>query len=1387
MKEPESKDSKIVMERIFGNLPAFVINGVAQADQRSVWEKWRRAFIICCNAVGIKDASSKKNLLLGYGGMELHEIFYGIPGADVEASLDVDPFEIAMQKLDEYFSPKRHESHERYIFHTLSPKPEEQLDKFIMRLQTQAKKCQFGTTQLESQEIAVIDQALLVAPKELREKLLQEKNLTLDALLLKVNAFQRARNTSEQMAKPSTSTNEFINKLNESQRKCYACGLTHNRDQNCPALGRTCGCCGLKNHFRAMCRTKNPEQTQNRGEKRSSERPAQTNQFNRQQSEKQKQGEKRSFEKGAHSNSFEQRKRSRIHEIDSYEKDTEVPIDMVTDNGESGELILAQISGTTIQMQIDSGASCNVIDNKTWDLMKNQSQELGKLRPADKKFKAYAQKDSLTTLGMFDAKIAINDNGKVLETTARFYVIADGPQPLLGRKTAQELGVLVLGLPSLRNIQQVHEVRPADKLPVFKGLKAKIIMNRSVAPVIQKLQRLPLAVLPKVERKLEELLARGVIEKVDEPSQWVSPMVVVLKDSGEIRLCLDMRRVNEAVKRETHPLPTLEDMRTKLRGAKYFTRLDLKDAFHQLELDEESKKVTTFITHRGMFRYTRLLFGLSCAPEIFQKMLEMILSGCENVINFIDDIIVYGSTLEEHDRCLTKVLQTLKRYDVLLNSEKCAFRLQEIDFLGHQFSADGMKPANDKLSSIMSYRAPQTKAEVRSFLGLVGYIGQFIPNLATLTFPLREVSKKDAMFKWTESAQKAFDDLKRQVSSIETLSHFDSSLRTRVIADASPVGLGAVLVQFKDEQKRVVAFASKALSVTEQKYHQTEKEALALVWGVERFSNYLIGRKFELETDHKPLVTLFKPCSRPCMRIERWVLRLQAFDFIVIYRKGSENIADPFSRLLPLDNEPSFDSEGDVCIKNIAELVAIDLKEIETATDKDEELKELRDCLVTGNWNFKSENLKPYLPFREEFGSVQGLVVRGDRLIIPRALRSQVLQLGHEGHPGQTLMTKRLRYVCWWPKMDAEIKDLVRTCHGCLTVSRPDPAEPMKRRELPKAPWVAVAIDFMGPLPSQEYLLVIVDYFSRYKEVKIMKNITAKDTIDRLEEIFIRLGFPQSITLDNGRQFASKESEDYCQSRGIKLIFSTPYWPSENGEVERQNRSLLKRLKISQSLKRNWKQDLQAYLMMYYTTPHSTTGKTPSELLFGRTIRTKLPRLSEVAESRPNADYIDEDMAKKFRGKEIEDLKRKSKASDIQSGDEVLMKNVIPGNKLTPTFGPARLRVIDKKNARVTVEDELTGNVYQRNSSHFKKFPLSILPTGTLEMDSRNRDHDASGKKSGDLSKEDSTSAPVATKCPVTKETETMDTTSIATSRNRRTARLPSRYKDSVLYGLEDN
>lgn len=693
---------------------------------------------------------------------------------------------------------------------------------------------------------------------------------------------------------------------------------------------------------------------------------------------------------------------------------------------------------------------------------------------------------------------------------------------------------------------------------------------------------------------------------------------------------------------------------------------------------------------------------------MYQKIIEQILADCNNVVNYIDDILIFGATEQEHDASLQKVLKTLQSRGVLLNDSKCVFKVPEVEFLGHHLSAEGIRPTEEKTDILKSFRAPSNVEELRSFLGMVTYIGRFLPDLGTVTNPLRELTRKGVSYDWTDCHEQAFQQIKMMICEISNLHFFDNNLRTRLVADASPVALGAVLLQFTntDPTPRVISYASKSLSDTEKRYCQTEKEALALVWAVEKFAVYLLGRKFELETDHKPLEVIFSSCSKPCARIERWVLRLQSFIYEIKYRKGSSNVADPFSRLVRFGANNSaggvdLDTDNKFMLLAILESVAVDVSEIENVSQADPELVTLREAIHSERWD--NPAAKPYAAFRAELGILDNIVVRGNKMIVPATLRPRLLSLAHEGHPGESVMLRRLRDRVWWPLMEKEVQRTIAVCEGCRLVGIPSRPEPMARRPLPLKPWVDIALDFLGPLPTGEYLLVVIDYFSRYKEIEVMTRITAKETTDRLERIFTRLGYPVTITLDNARQFISKEFEQYCTIRGIHLNNTTPYWPQENGLVERQNRSLLKRLKISHSLGRDWKCDLNEYLMMYYTTPHTVTGKTPSELCFGRTIRSKLPSLQDIETTPRNDEVYDKDLQAKQKGKEIADLKRRATPSNVQTGDTVLLKNLLPQNKLSPNFLPTEHEVIDKTGARVTVRNTETGKVYQRNSAHLKR------------------------------------------------------------------------------------
>lgn len=547
------------------------------------------------------------------------------------------------------------------------------------------------------------------------------------------------------------------------------------------------------------------------------------------------------------------------------------------------------------------------------------------------------------------------------------------------------------------------------------------------------------------------------------------------------------------------------------------------------------------------------MFGVCSAPELFQKVMETIVAGLEGVIVYLDDLIVFGRSEPEHARRLRALLDRLEEYGILLNSTKCKFNVSKLDVLGHELSANGIRPTESRVKAIEQFRAPSNIGELRSFLGLVTYVGRFIPNLASKTDPLRGLLRGGTPFVWNNVHQIAFESIKTAIASVGFLGFFDPRDTSFLIVDASPTGLGAVLLQENDrEGKRIIAFASKALTDLERKYFQTEREALALVWAIEKFRLYLLGTTFKLITDCKPLDFLFSQRSKPCPRIERWVLRVQSYRFDVIYEPGATNLADALSRLAVCRPEP-FDEENEAYIKTVVSATipkAITVEEIGMHTKNDTVLQELVAVLEGAQW---TEAMKVFKPFEAELYRSGNLLMRGDRLIVPEALRSRVLELAHESHPGIVSMKRRLRQKVWWPGVDKEVEKLVKSCKACTIVAALDPPEPLQSTRMPERPWVDLAADFVGPLPSGENLLVIVDYFTRFIEVIVMKQITASLTVKAFHETFCRFGMPKTLRTDNGPQFKSNEFKTFCEQFGIEIRKTTPYWPQANGEVERVN------------------------------------------------------------------------------------------------------------------------------------------------------------------------------------------------------------------------------------------
>ena len=351
----------------------------------------------------------------------------------------------------------------------------------------------------------------------------------------------------------------------------------------------------------------------------------------------------------------------------------------------------------------------------------------------------YGTSEPLDTLGKFEA--SINLAGK--DVTAEFIVIRNEGRPIMGRKTAMELDALRLG-------PQVNVVSTPDLVDKYKACfegVGKSHLNKEVNPVVQHPRRVPFSLREKVESKLHELEQLDIIEKVKGPTPWVSPIVVVPKPSGEIRLYVDMRRANEAIVRERHPIPTVDEVLQDMTQSSVFSKLDLKWGYHQLELSEESRDITTFTTHAGLYRYKRFMFGVTSAPDIYQHAIQQALHGCEGVRNISDDIILHGKDDQQHDERLEKLLERLQQRGLTLNSAKCKFKMPQLEFMGYLLSTRGIGPTESKVEAVVNAREPESVAEVRSFMGLVNFSAKFIPNLATVSEPLRQLTPKGVTFK----------------------------------------------------------------------------------------------------------------------------------------------------------------------------------------------------------------------------------------------------------------------------------------------------------------------------------------------------------------------------------------------------------------------------------------------------------------------------------------------------------------------------------------------------------------------------------------------------------------------------------------------------------------
>jgi hypothetical protein len=767
---------------------------------------------------------------------------------------------------------------------------------------------------------------------------------------------------------------------------------------------------------------------------------------------------------------------------------------------------------------------------------------------------------------------------------------------------------------------------------------------------------MPLHLRPVLRKELDELIAQDIIEPSMSP--WASPIVYVKKKDGTWRLCVDFRKLNQIAKTCAYPLPRINDMLSIMSGSRFFTTIDLAKGFWQIGLDEESKEKTSFTTTFGQFQYKRLPFGLATAPGAFQKVLETVLAGLvwTKCLVYIDDILVFSVTWEDHLSTLSEVFQRLIKADLKIKLKKCEFARTECLYLGHILNSGGISPDPEKVSAIKELTPPTCIKEVETFLGKVGYYGRFIDHLSTIAKPLFDLKKKGAVWKFEEAELQAFEHLKRCLITAPVLRHpaFDKTFLIQT--DASGFGLGAVLSQMFDEDgEHPIAYASRTLMGAETRYAVIEKEGTALFWGIEHFQEYLLGAPFIAYTDHKPLLAL-RTKNLANKRLQNIALKLQHYDFEIKYRKGVDNAnADYLSRIprhpvLPLKGKRTKEiqvtqtEEGkwvdkdlpkyrqmERALKTVAILAAEDIVQPEQdqpqvrrawdnfhllqRMDLDcmEKIQYLEDGVLPVDLNRRNKLLKEidqYIINEDEL--LIKFVNRRPCYCVPMVLRESALRKSHDylqaAHCGVAKTYGRLLDRFWWPGMNKDVIEYVKTCPLCIMHKAQNRIHRQRlgAREVPTRVWQRVHLDMWEPggraASGRKVVIAFVDALSKYVIAIPAINHKAHTVINKFfDHVQTVFGFPEELVSDGGTELRSRLHQEIFRVSGITRTIVTPYHPQANGQIERFFRTLRPMIStLAHKRPRIWDKVLPHAVFAYNTSYNAIIQNTPFYLMFGR-------------------------------------------------------------------------------------------------------------------------------------------------------------------------------------------
>lgn len=1257
------------------------------------WPTWKQAFGIFLRATNkIKESEANKIAtflwLIGPRGVEIFNTLYPNSGNienmfgqdDEQEDNDEERFADAtadaqenvsrtlaavIQAFDEYCLPRRNVTMEAFKFNLITQKEKQPFGEFETELRTQSQFCEFkcSSCQASYADRMLRDKIIIgVHDKKLQLKLLDGKDEPLSKVVETCKIFEAAtenrllldRKDAGMEIKAIEMTDDTKSKdgIQEvaaiSRKKCFNCGhpYVRNHHRSCPAIRVECFACGDVGHFRKCCRKRASKDEQyakaSRTEPRSTSGKAA---YSVNWSDagnvlcSGQVGSARYNDFCVDSQIVPYRVSANVRGPSSHNSRV--------DRWTKGYLVC----GSRVEFKLDTGSDVNCIPInvvRKLNIKVHDFENTPVLDYSGNKIRIYGK-----------VKLSCVDASDKCERVADFLVVGDSFEPLLGLSSCVAFGLVtrlhtIYDFPNCKDefIKQFHDV--------FEGLgkipgKCSIVLKEGSVPTVHYKKRIPQALHDPLRSELQEMEAQGIISPVDYPTDWVSNMQIVEKPNGKLRICLDPKPLNRCIKREHFLIPTQEDLFSRLSGKRVFSVLDLSNGFWQMELDKKSSDLTTFMTPFGRFRWNRVPFGLNNAPEMFQRRMVQIFGDIDGVEIYFDDLAIAGVDEADHDRILAIVLDRARQYNVKFNPNKLQFRSSEIQFMGSIIGEGKVQPLDKDVRAITEMPKPQCVADVTRLLGLLKYLAKYIPNLSRRTANLRKLTHHGAEWLWTSEHDKELDDILSSITKAPVLAIFDPTKPCTIQTDSSKDGLGCVLLQ----DHGPVAFASRTLSRSEQKWAQIEKELLAVVFACSRFHYFLYGRDFEVQSDHKPLEVLInKDIDEVSSRLQRMFLKLLRYPGMsIVYTAGKYMlVADCLSRA-PLPETGGNDVQMEGVVHSLVKRACMSEDNLNlylNVLKNDERYLRIVQYVEQGwpSYHKLDDLSQMFYRYRHELHYENGLLFKDHRLVIPTKLQSLICKWLHGPHLGIEKTLARARMQFFWPGMTNDITEMVKMCVTCEQFQRNNQKEPLKQDDSPEYPFQSVSTDIY------EYggrnWLVIIDAYSGFICSDSLPDKSMRNVCLLFDKFFNSYGYPTQVRCDNN-PFNSMECEQYANKNNIRFTFSSPRYPQSNGLAEKAvaiAKNILKRCYELGEV-----DQFQYRLLEYNTTPIAGMHLTPSQMFFGRQVKTRLPVDESLLVRKSISEDVIRDKFDRKRAVQKENYDKTAKPlMPLSVGDRVIFK-----------------------------------------------------------------------------------------------------------------------------------